>query len=180
MFLRAVSVLLIKVLMDLKNLRVAFFYRHLGPSGPKTGTPLPPEPLRRAQTALILEILEILLQTTEKRATGIKPMARFDCYEQQPKSPPSSGLEALHVYRICRESVPSVGQDRLILTRLRSGDRKLQSIARRSARDAFAARAAAPHPNRAHPENPDNPGNPASDNKHAEMPLQNGLRCAAT
>ena len=66
MFLRAVPFLLIKVLMDLENLRAASFYRHLGPSGPKTGTPLPPEPLRRAQTALILEILEILIQTTEK------------------------------------------------------------------------------------------------------------------
>ena len=38
--------------------------------------PLPPEPLRRTQTALILKIL---LQTTKqkKRATGIKPMARL-------------------------------------------------------------------------------------------------------
>ena len=65
-----------KVLMDLENLRDAFFYRHLGPSGPKTGMPLHPEPLRRTQTALILEILDILtilLQTTEKRATA-KPM----------------------------------------------------------------------------------------------------------
>ena len=68
-FLRAVSVLLIKVLTNLKNLRSAFFYRHLGPSGPKEGMPLPPEPLRRTQTALILSILLILfilLQTTGK------------------------------------------------------------------------------------------------------------------
>ena len=84
MFLRAVPFLLIKVLMDLENLRVAFFYRHLGPSGPKTGMPLPPEPLRRTQTALILKILEILLQTTEKRAT-IKPAARLASSAQQPK-----------------------------------------------------------------------------------------------
>ena len=33
--LRAVSVLLIKDLTDLEKLRVAFFYRHLGPSGPE-------------------------------------------------------------------------------------------------------------------------------------------------
>ena len=66
---RAVPVLLIKVLTDLENLRTALFYRHLGPSGPKEGMPLPPELLRRAQTALILFILiilQILLQTTEK------------------------------------------------------------------------------------------------------------------
>ena len=67
-FLRAVSVLLIKVLTDLKNRRVAFFYRHLGPKGPKEGMPLHSEPLRRAQTVLILFILfilAILLQTRE-------------------------------------------------------------------------------------------------------------------
>ena len=119
----------IKVLTDLENLRAAFFYRHLGPHGPKAGSPLHPEPLRRTQTALILFILfilSILLQTTEKRATGIKPMARFAGLAQHPKRHPSSGLEALHVYKICSESVPSVGQDRLILTCLRSGDRKLQ------------------------------------------------------
>ena len=59
----------IKVLKDLENRRAAFFYRHLGPHGPKEGPRLPPEPLRRTQTALILEILpilSILLQTTEK------------------------------------------------------------------------------------------------------------------
>ena len=33
--LRAVPMLLIKVLADLKDLRAAFFYRHLGPHGPK-------------------------------------------------------------------------------------------------------------------------------------------------
>ena len=90
MFLRAVSVLLIKVLMDLENLRAAFFYRHEGPSGPKEVLPLPPEPLRLAQTALILQILQILdilLQTTKKRATA-KPMARFACSAQHPKSKP--------------------------------------------------------------------------------------------
>ena len=32
----------------------------------------------------------------------------------------------LHVYSICRESVPSVGQECLLLPRLRSGDRKRQ------------------------------------------------------
>ena len=87
-FLRAVSVLLIKVLTDLKNLRTALFYRHLGPHGPKEEMPLPPEPLRRTQTALILlilQILSILLQTTERRATTIKPEARFACSEQHPK-----------------------------------------------------------------------------------------------
>ena len=177
MFLRAVSILLIKGLMDLENLRAAFFYRHLGPSGPKTGMPLHPEPLRRTQTALILEILEILeilLQTTEKNAPPASNRWRVSLVRRNSrKGKPASGLEALHVYRTCRESVPSVGQDRLILTRLRSGDRKLQSIARRPARDAFASRAAAPYPNRPHPENS------ASDNKHAEMPLQNGLRCTA-
>ena len=86
--LRAVSVLLIKVLMDLEKRRAAFFYRHVGPHGPKEGPRLPPEPLRLTQTALILQILQILdilLQTTEKRATGIKPMARFACSEQHPK-----------------------------------------------------------------------------------------------
>ena len=58
----------IKVLTDLKNRRAAFFYRHIGPSGPKEGLPLQPEPLRRTQTALILQILiilAILLQTRE-------------------------------------------------------------------------------------------------------------------
>ena len=67
MFLRAVSVPLIKVLTDLENLRVAFIYRHLGPHGPKEVPPLHPEPLHRTQTALILFILFILfilLQTT--------------------------------------------------------------------------------------------------------------------
>ena len=179
MFLRAVSILLIKVLMDLEKRRDAFFYRHLGPSGPKTGMPLHPEPLRRTQTALILEILEILLQTTEKNAPPSNRW-RVSLARRNSRKASSSGLEALHVYRICRESVPAVGQDRLILPRLRSGDRKLQSIARRPARDAFASRAAAPHPNHSPPENPVNPGNPDSDNKHTEMPLQNGLRCAAT
>ena len=67
-FLRAVPVLLIKVLADLKKRRAALFYRHLGPHGPKEG-------------------------------------------------------------------------------------------------NAFASRAAAPHPNHSHPENPENPGNPDSDNK---------------
>ena len=43
--LRAVPVLLIKVLTDLENRRVAFFYRHLGPHGPKEAPPLHPEPL---------------------------------------------------------------------------------------------------------------------------------------
>ena len=56
----------IKGLTDLEKLRAAFFYRHLGPSGPKEDPLLQPEPLRRAQTALILHILiilAILLQT---------------------------------------------------------------------------------------------------------------------
>ena len=44
----------IKVLTDLEKRRDAFFYRHLGPHGPKEVPPLHPEPLRRAQTALIL------------------------------------------------------------------------------------------------------------------------------
>ena len=84
--LRAVPVLLIKVLTDLENLRTALFYRHLGPHGPKESPP-PPEPLRRTQTALILQILsilQILLQTTERRAT-IKPGARLAGCEQHPK-----------------------------------------------------------------------------------------------
>ena len=66
--LRAVSVLLIKVLTDLENRRVAFFYRHEGPHGPEEDPLLQPEPLRRAQIALILHILiilAILLQTRE-------------------------------------------------------------------------------------------------------------------
>ena len=37
----------IKVLTDLENRRDAFFYRHLGPHGPKEGMPLQPEPLHR-------------------------------------------------------------------------------------------------------------------------------------
>ena len=37
----------IKVLTDLENRRDAFFYRHLGPYGPKERMPLQPEPLRR-------------------------------------------------------------------------------------------------------------------------------------
>ena len=123
--LRAVPVLLIKVLTDLENLRDAFFYRHLGPHGPKEVLPLHPELLHRTQTAFILFILSILLQTTKKR-TPVKPMARSLARRNNRKSNPSSGLEALHVYSICRESVPSVSQDRLILPRLRSVDRKLQ------------------------------------------------------
>ena len=43
MFLSAVSVPLIKVLTDLEKRRDAFFYRHLGPHGPKEGMPLHPE-----------------------------------------------------------------------------------------------------------------------------------------
>ena len=77
----------IKVLKDLKKRRDAFFYRHLGPHGPKEGPPPPPEPLRLTQTALILKIpkiLTILLQTRKKRAT-VKPMARLACSEQHPK-----------------------------------------------------------------------------------------------
>ena len=61
-------VLLIKVLTDLENRRVAFFYRHLGPNGPEEDPLLQPEPLRGAQIALILHILiilAILLQTRE-------------------------------------------------------------------------------------------------------------------
>ena len=61
--------LLIKVLADLEKRRAAFFYRHLGPHGPKEVPALPPEPLRLTQTALILFILfilEILLQATGK------------------------------------------------------------------------------------------------------------------
>ena len=46
-FLRAVSVPLIKVLTDLENRRAAFFYRHLGPSGPKEDPLLQPEPLSK-------------------------------------------------------------------------------------------------------------------------------------
>ena len=59
---------LIKVLTDLENRRVAFFYRHLGPKGPKEDPLLQSEPLRRAQIALILcilFILALLLQTRE-------------------------------------------------------------------------------------------------------------------
>ena len=41
--LRAVSVLLIKVLTDLEKLRAAFFYRHIGPSGPEEAPPPQPE-----------------------------------------------------------------------------------------------------------------------------------------
>ena len=66
--LRAVSMLLIKVLTDLEKLRDALFYRHLGPKGPEEDPTPHPEPLRRAQTALILHILiilAILLQTRE-------------------------------------------------------------------------------------------------------------------
>ena len=67
-FLRAVPLLLIKVLTDLEKLRAAFFYRHSGPNGPKEGMPLHSELLRCAQTALILHIqsiLAILLQPRE-------------------------------------------------------------------------------------------------------------------
>ena len=42
--LRAVPVLLIKVLTDLDKRRDAFFYRHLGPYGPKEDPTPPPEP----------------------------------------------------------------------------------------------------------------------------------------
>ena len=52
----------------IENRRVAFFYRHLGPSGPEEAPPHP-ELLRCAQTALILHILiilAILLQTRER------------------------------------------------------------------------------------------------------------------
>ena len=62
-------VLLIKGLAALEKRRAAFFYRHSGPKGPKEGLPLQPEPLRRAQIALILFILfilAILLQTRER------------------------------------------------------------------------------------------------------------------
>ena len=52
--------------------------------------------------------------------------------------------EDLHVYRICSESVPSVGQDRQILTCLRSGDRKLQAL-RGAIRNKFC-RARSPDP----------------------------------
>ena len=50
----------------IENRRDAFFYRHLGPNGPKEDPLLQPEPLRCAQIALILHILiilAILLQT---------------------------------------------------------------------------------------------------------------------
>ena len=59
----------IKVLTDLKKRRDAFVYRHLGPDGPKEGPPLHPEPL-------------------SKRATTIKPAARFAGSAQHPKSKP--------------------------------------------------------------------------------------------
>ena len=105
-FLRAVPLLLIKVLMDLENLRDAFFYRHLGPHGPKEGNAFASRTAfqmrcHRKETfaatrALILEILEILLQTTEKRATA-KPMCVSIVLSNSRKDP-SSGLEDLHVY----------------------------------------------------------------------------------
>ena len=80
-FLHAVSMPLIKVLTALENRRDAFFYRHLGPHGPKEGLPLQPESLRRAQTALILFILfilAILLQTRERlRASRTLAAAGF-------------------------------------------------------------------------------------------------------
>ena len=63
---RAVSVPLIKVLADLEKLRAAFFYRHLGPHGPKEAPPLHPEPL-------------------SKRAATAKPMARLADSAQPPK-----------------------------------------------------------------------------------------------
>ena len=63
----------IKVLTDLEKRRDALFYRHLGPSGPKEGPPLHPEPL-------------------SNRTTTIKPVARFAGSEQHPKRHPSSGL----------------------------------------------------------------------------------------
>ena len=73
----------------------------------------------------------------KKRAT-VKPMARFACLSNSRKGKPASGLEDLHVYRTCRESVPAVGQDRLILTRLRSGDRKLQEFIGYNSKDLTA------------------------------------------
>ena len=100
--LRAVPVLLIKVLADLKKRRDAFFYRHLGPHGPKEVPPLHPELLRRPQTALILFILfilSILLQTTEKNAPPASNRWRVSLVLRNiRKSTPASGLEPLHVY----------------------------------------------------------------------------------
>ena len=53
-------------------MRDAFFYRHLGPNGPKEVSFLHPEPL-------------------SKRATTIKPAARFAGSAQHPKSNLASG-----------------------------------------------------------------------------------------
>ena len=53
-------------------MRDAFFYRHLGPNGPKEGPPLHPEP-------------------PSKRTAIVKPAARFAGSAQHPKSKPPSG-----------------------------------------------------------------------------------------
>ena len=50
--LRAVPLLLIKVLTDLDKRRAAFFYRHSGPYGPKEDPLLQPEP-RAAPKSLL-------------------------------------------------------------------------------------------------------------------------------
>ena len=101
-FLRAVPVLLIKVLADLETLRAAFFYRHLGPHGPKEDPLLQPEPLRRAQIALILAILiilAILLQTTGKETRYRKTdgASRWPGATSE-KAIPLKVLKDLHVY----------------------------------------------------------------------------------
>ena len=119
-FLRAVPVLLIKVLMDLENLRDAFFYRHLGPHGPKEGNAFASRTAfqmrchrketfaaTRALILQILDILDILLQTTQKkRATGIKPMRVSLVRRNIRKGNSSSGLEALHVYSTMAREEP--------------------------------------------------------------------------
>ena len=107
-FLRAVSLPLIKVLADLKKRRDAFFYRHLGPSGPKEVPALPSEPPHPNGSHPVHPDNpgNPDSDNTKKRATGIKPMRVSLVRRNIRKGNPSSGLEALHVYSTMAREEP--------------------------------------------------------------------------
>ena len=98
--LRAVPMLLIKVLADLKDLRAAFFYRHLGPHGPKEGSPMHPEPLRHAKwlssCSSCSSCPSCFRQQKNAPLSNRWRVSHFLCNSR--KVPPLQVLKDLHVY----------------------------------------------------------------------------------
>ena len=106
-FLRAVSVPLIKVLADLKKRRDAFFYRHLGPHGPKEVPALPSEPPHpNGSHPVHPDNPGNPASDNRKTRHRHQTDARFACLSNIRKGNPSSGLEDLHVYSTMAREEP--------------------------------------------------------------------------